>query len=285
MIDEQNIGYYNYKDEIVYWGEFADGFYKSGILMRKEGEDYNIYYGHFELDGNVQKFEGLFLPGKLGIIIYGTIIKNEITGIVLYHKDDRIEKIYKGKLVNNKKEGDNVIINFEDLTLVSEGSEMYTYFTKKQLTHNGVDVFRLLKKSIYLKKDQKDIIYYENNNIYEGSVDENYNRKGLGKYHIFNDNIAITGNFDVDNVEDAKVTNKDNFVVFEGKFADNKMSEGIFHFSEKERFNGTYENGKKKRGKYFYPNGTTYEGEWYDDRKIGTGKHTNEKGETKEINY
>jgi hypothetical protein len=282
-IDDKNVGYYNYKNEIIFYGEFTDGFYKDGILMRKEGEDFNIYFGHFELVENTQKFNGIFLPGKGGICVLGSIVKDEVDGIVLFLKDDKIEQINKGKLVGNKKEGDNITIRIDDSTLFSSN---FTYYLKRQLIHNGEIVFRLLKDNIYLKSEGKDMIYYNNNkSIYVGSIDENYNRKGEGVYHIISENITVTGKFDGDSIADAVVTNKDNFVIFKGKFTDNMMSEGVYHFSEKERFEGTFEQGKKKKGIYYYSNDTTYEGEWTDDKKVGKGIYTNEKGETKEISY
>jgi hypothetical protein len=254
--------------------------------MRKEGKYENIYWGNFELVDNVQKFDGLYLPEKEGLIIYGTFMNDEITnGVIINVKDYNIEQIYKGKLINNKKVGDNISIRFDDNAFFSEGTDSYTFFPKKQLAHKGIVVFRLLNDNIYLKHDEKDFLYYHNSSIYVGPVDENYNRKGEGEYHICNDKIRITGYFDIDNINNAKVTNDSNFVVFDGKFVDNKMAEGTFHFSDKERFEGTFENGRKKNGKYFYANGTTYEGEWTDDRKIGKGIYTNEKGENKEITY
>ncbi|MEW6077584.1 MAG: AHH domain-containing protein [Thermodesulfobacteriota bacterium] len=103
-------------------------------------------------------------------------------------------------------------------------------------------------KNGQLTENDKNLIIYENNEKYLGSL-KNGIRCGRGTLYYSNGNK------------------------YEGEWSDNeKNGEGTFHFSDGGTYTGSWLKGKKNgSGRYDLPTGAFYEGNWVDDERSGLG--------------
>ena len=329
-IDEDDKGFYKYKDDILYMGKFIDGYYDEGILLKKENNEQNLYIGKFSYDENYFKFKGLFFNITNNTVIFGEInnkTSNEnakpeidsnnnsqfndynIKGFVFSKFENNIT-IYYGSIQNNIQSGPSITkqinhmnnnIENKENTHITEvykvflkDKEEFVYVNNKLLSFDNKFIFNKNDNFIFIQNKHDNVtdnrykgkIFYDDCSIYIGNTDQEFNRIGEGEYHIFNDeNLIIKGEFNIDKISKAKVypNSKPNDIIFEGEFINNVISEGVYKFSEKEYFDGSFKDGMKHIGTYYYPNGSNYKGEWENDKRIGKGVYINKNKEEKII--
>jgi hypothetical protein len=288
---------FSYKDNIIFHGKFENDFYKEGTLIRQDPDkERTVYKGHFSNENNIETFNGIYLaprkPNALYAII-GKSTKEEADGLLCYTDENgNLGKCFYGKFKGGKPEGDHILINSTQdhikLTLVEgESSIDYNWKLKEYLvTIHKDDIESLYYKQeaelIYKGKLHKaedkyefngeGTIIYNNNFFYNGLFEKNV-RHGKGESYVLGSNdtyYIIRGEFDNDNVKDAKITkhikDQEPIVVFKGVITGN-IYNGEYIYSEKERFEGEIKDWQKVKGVYFYEDDSRFEGEWENDKK------------------
>lgn len=135
------LGLYNNADQIVFYGEFNEGFFSNGILVRKSHDNtiYNLYIGKFSKKEAETTFHGVYYPNvessklivessnesgdvsneKFVSMIYGTILNDtRIEGTVVnsfstLDLDNKFE-IVNGVFENYQKTGHCLVLNYDE---------------------------------------------------------------------------------------------------------------------------------------------------------------------------
>jgi len=96
---------------------------------------------------------------------------------------------------------------------------------------------------------------------YEGDFSEyHYERRGIGTMY-YKDGSIYEGEWNND-VRHGKgvLTNKDRYKLFEGKWCNGHIIEGVYYYINGDRYEGTYYGGNLVNGILYKSNGDKYEG-------------------------
>jgi hypothetical protein len=295
---------FKYKDTLLYNGTVENGYYKEGVMMKKEEGGKCIYKGNFSNEGGVEAFTGIYMTAKQPntlVAIKGRLTKEEVEGFLCYTDENgEMTKVYYGKMKSGNSVAESMLINLVKKHIIytqikDDKPSVYNWEIGKHLvcteSENTIALYYLGDDLIYygrlVKNEEKfefvgrGLIIHKNNNFYMGNC-EGSKRHGEGKFYILTDDsdvyYLIEGEFNDLEVKDAKIHKfnaKDDksTLLFEGHINGTHYN-GTYHFSDKEFFKGEMENWQKKKGVYHYESGMEFEGEWEDD-KIKRGKRLN----------
>jgi hypothetical protein len=300
-------GILNIKNCIIFQGLFENDEFKKGILIKKTEDNsvFEIFRGKYSNAPDTIIFEGFFYPhihkdcsheNNMTLIKGKMINNNFINGEIIYtNQKGEITQVVIGKLIDNKKYGECIILDYSKETLFfgnfKENKPEGNCFSWKKDSHlltstytNGIstegkclylkDKTGIYSGDIQINQNSGENIYsfsdkskgqivYSNNDIYIGTF-KNGLRSGLNnEYFIREPNSKII-----------------KFVI-EGKFEEDLIKNEVKVFLRTEQgetklvYQGKFDNNHHFiEGEYLYICGDKYSGKFKDSLKEGEGVYT-----------
>ena len=142
----------------AYVGEFERDMFKKGTLLSKEGEDYLVYHGTFDLDGNREGKNCFFFSSSLEELCFGEYLDDHfINGYVAHFDEDGNVKDFlkyaDGQVTSKEKLGkeeveknSKIMFDFRNVIMAKDYfGDIYTEFGKVKNFEankmNNLDIF------------------------------------------------------------------------------------------------------------------------------------------------
>ena len=141
-------------------GESAEGLFKKGALLCKEGKNTFIYYGTFSEEGQKEGNKCFYYCTSLERICYGTFSKGKfvegyvgnfkkdgkLSDLIIYKKEEGKKAIGEKIKINSQQKISNILTNFRKVVLSKDYfNEIYDEFGKILKTRdekmNTIDIF------------------------------------------------------------------------------------------------------------------------------------------------
>ena len=237
---------YNLSGKLKFKGKIQKDLLHHG----SEDKQFLTYFLGMEITKLVQKLDELDIKYKKGTFYYpkSNINSPKIQSIVEYNDNHQLDNDYKTFYENG-------LLHIHKMFSNGKENGFYKTFYKSGRPH--IDCFKENNQFIGLYKE------YNDNN------DSSLNIKKIGTYIINNNNEEILQN---------ATTYNNNKKIYEGNFdKNNKYTDiGKLYYDNESnsiKYDGNFVNNKYSgEGKLYYPNGNNcYQGDWFLDKKHGTG--------------
>jgi hypothetical protein len=250
----------------------------SGIFIKKDLKDTNIYYGDIN-DGKKNSKDSIF-------------IQIEESNRTLQNNGMKY-KIFFGDFENDlpiyQEENDNPLYGIENsLFYKLHNGKNFVFFnheTEKDIISQGFIINERLEGKGFISDMKKNIIYEGEfkNGQYEGKgnfINYEYSEENLNQNKVFNKIILLRGLFSSTGITDGflnffEIKNQQEYLNYVEKAdltPNFDLKYGKIYLEENETYEGEFKDFQKSgKGVYIYSDGSSYTGNWLNDKKEGDG--------------